>query len=164
MPTSLRAGGWGCSGGGARSVERPGGQLTRPVGPTPRVEESGCRLLESERRLQEERQRTAVLEQHLEKMRLEPGGGAAQRAAARSRAGRAGPEARGPVREAWRLVEEPVAAPWRSMWEAEASARAALRLPLLLRVLCPGPCQNRGPGCHRPAHLRARSISWQCPC
>lgn len=94
MPTSLRAGGWGCPGGGARSVERPGGQLTRPVGPTPRVEESGCRLLESERRLQEERQRTALLEQHLEKMRLEPGGGAAQRAAARSRAGRAGPEAR----------------------------------------------------------------------
>ncbi|KAM7064239.1 coiled-coil domain-containing protein 13 isoform 2-T2 [Molossus nigricans] len=52
-----------------------------------RVEESSGKLLESERRLQEERQRTVVLEQHLEKMRLEPGGTATQRAAPRSRAG-----------------------------------------------------------------------------
>ncbi|KAG8521607.1 Coiled-coil domain-containing protein 13, partial [Galemys pyrenaicus] len=54
-----------------------------------RVEESNSRLLESERKLQEERQRTVVLEQHLEKMRLEPGRTAAsQRAAPRSKTGR----------------------------------------------------------------------------
>ncbi|XP_049637615.1 coiled-coil domain-containing protein 13 [Suncus etruscus] len=38
-----------------------------------RVEESNNKLLESERKLQEERQRAVVLEQHLEKLRLEPG-------------------------------------------------------------------------------------------
>lgn len=37
-----------------------------------RVEESSGKLLEAERRLQEERQRAVLLEQHLEKMRLEP--------------------------------------------------------------------------------------------
>ncbi|XP_034340072.1 coiled-coil domain-containing protein 13 [Arvicanthis niloticus] len=37
-----------------------------------RVEESSSKLLEAERRLQEERQRAVLLEQHLEKMRLEP--------------------------------------------------------------------------------------------
>ncbi|KAM5291973.1 coiled-coil domain-containing protein 13 [Ctenodactylus gundi] len=47
-----------------------------------RVEESHCRLLRAEGRLQEERLRCVVLEQHLEKMRLEPG-----RAASRPRAG-----------------------------------------------------------------------------
>ncbi|XP_054993222.1 coiled-coil domain-containing protein 13 isoform X2 [Sorex araneus] len=53
-----------------------------------RVEESNHRLLESERQLQEERQRSVVLEQHLEKMRLEPARTAApQRAAPRSRTG-----------------------------------------------------------------------------
>ncbi|XP_057562245.1 coiled-coil domain-containing protein 13 [Hippopotamus amphibius kiboko] len=53
-----------------------------------RVEESNGRLLESERKLQEERHRTVVLEQHLEKMRLEPGRtSASQRAAPRSKAG-----------------------------------------------------------------------------
>ncbi|XP_054450468.1 coiled-coil domain-containing protein 13 [Pteronotus mesoamericanus] len=53
-----------------------------------RAEESDSKLLESERKLQEERQRTVVLEQHLEKMRLEPGRAAgSQRAASRSRTG-----------------------------------------------------------------------------
>ncbi|XP_006868832.1 PREDICTED: coiled-coil domain-containing protein 13 [Chrysochloris asiatica] len=37
-----------------------------------RLEESNSKLLESERKLQEERQRVVVLEQQLEKMRLEP--------------------------------------------------------------------------------------------
>ncbi|XP_037382861.1 coiled-coil domain-containing protein 13 isoform X2 [Talpa occidentalis] len=53
-----------------------------------RVEESNRRLLESERKLQEERQRTVVLEQHLEKMRLEPVRTVgSQRAAPRSKTG-----------------------------------------------------------------------------
>ncbi|XP_055985531.1 coiled-coil domain-containing protein 13 isoform X3 [Sorex fumeus] len=53
-----------------------------------RVEESNHKLLESERQRQEERQRSVVLEQHLEKMRLEPVRTAApQRAASRSRTG-----------------------------------------------------------------------------
>ncbi|XP_044790180.2 coiled-coil domain-containing protein 13 isoform X2 [Bubalus bubalis] len=53
-----------------------------------RVEERNSRLLESERRLQEERHRAVVLEQHLEKMRLEPGRmSASQRAAPRSKTG-----------------------------------------------------------------------------
>ncbi|XP_058585566.1 coiled-coil domain-containing protein 13 isoform X3 [Neofelis nebulosa] len=53
-----------------------------------RVEESNSKLLESEKKLQEERQRTVVLEQHLEKMRLEPGRtSVCQRAAPRSKAG-----------------------------------------------------------------------------
>nr|XP_020728052.1 coiled-coil domain-containing protein 13 isoform X3 [Odocoileus virginianus texanus] len=51
-----------------------------------RVEERNSKLLESERRLQEERHRAVVLEQHLEKMRLEPGRmSASQRAAPRSK-------------------------------------------------------------------------------
>ncbi|XP_026634912.1 coiled-coil domain-containing protein 13 [Microtus ochrogaster] len=37
-----------------------------------RVEESSSKLLEAEQRLQEERQRAVLLEQHLEKMRLDP--------------------------------------------------------------------------------------------
>eukprot|EP00069_Balaena_mysticetus_P022341 bmy_03307T0 len=53
-----------------------------------RVEESNSKLLESERKLQEERHRTVVLEQHLEKMRLQPGRmSASQRAAPRSKTG-----------------------------------------------------------------------------
>ncbi|XP_066207472.1 coiled-coil domain-containing protein 13 isoform X1 [Saccopteryx leptura] len=53
-----------------------------------RVEDSNSKLLESERRRREERQRAVLLEQHLEKMRLEPGRmEAAQRAAARGKAG-----------------------------------------------------------------------------
>ncbi|XP_007106839.2 coiled-coil domain-containing protein 13 [Physeter macrocephalus] len=53
-----------------------------------RVEESNSKLLESERKLQEERYRTVVLEQHLGKMRLEPGRtSASQRAAPRSQTG-----------------------------------------------------------------------------
>lgn len=36
------------------------------------MEESSSKLLEAEQRLQEERQRAVLLEQHLEKMRLEP--------------------------------------------------------------------------------------------
>nr|KAF6474946.1 hypothetical protein HJG63_011059 [Rousettus aegyptiacus] len=53
-----------------------------------RVEDGNSKLLESERKLQEERQRAVLLEQHLEKMRLEPGRtSAAQRAASRSKTG-----------------------------------------------------------------------------
>nr|XP_025723195.1 coiled-coil domain-containing protein 13 [Callorhinus ursinus] len=53
-----------------------------------RVEESNSKLLESEKKLQEERQRSVVLEQHLEKMRLEPGRpSVSQRAAPRSKTG-----------------------------------------------------------------------------
>nr|XP_023476426.1 coiled-coil domain-containing protein 13 isoform X8 [Equus caballus] len=53
-----------------------------------RVEESNSKLLESERKLQEERQRTVVLEQHLEKMRLEPERtSASQKTAPRSKTG-----------------------------------------------------------------------------
>ncbi|XP_008066750.2 coiled-coil domain-containing protein 13 [Carlito syrichta] len=53
-----------------------------------RVEESNNKLLESERKLQEERHRAVVLEQHLEKMRLEPGRTpASQRAALRNTTG-----------------------------------------------------------------------------
>ncbi|XP_078210908.1 coiled-coil domain-containing protein 13 isoform X2 [Callithrix jacchus] len=53
-----------------------------------RVEESSSKLLESERKLQEERHRTVVLEQQLEKTRLEPGrASASQRAAPRTKTG-----------------------------------------------------------------------------
>ncbi|XP_044110772.1 LOW QUALITY PROTEIN: coiled-coil domain-containing protein 13 [Neovison vison] len=53
-----------------------------------RVEESNSKLLESEKKLQEERHRSVVLEQHLEKMRLEPGRTlVSQRAAPRSKTG-----------------------------------------------------------------------------
>ncbi|XP_036886478.1 coiled-coil domain-containing protein 13 isoform X3 [Sturnira hondurensis] len=53
-----------------------------------RVEESDGKLLESERKLQAERQRAVALEQHVEKMRLEPGRVAgSQRAASRSKTG-----------------------------------------------------------------------------
>ncbi|XP_045859134.1 coiled-coil domain-containing protein 13 isoform X5 [Meles meles] len=53
-----------------------------------RVEESNSKLLESEKKLQEERHRSVVLEQHLEKMRLEPGRtSVSQRAAPRSKTG-----------------------------------------------------------------------------
>ncbi|XP_055457696.1 coiled-coil domain-containing protein 13 isoform X1 [Psammomys obesus] len=52
-----------------------------------RVEESSGKLLEAERRLQEERQRAVVLEQHLEKMRLEPARTSQSQKAARSKPG-----------------------------------------------------------------------------
>nr|XP_012625731.2 coiled-coil domain-containing protein 13 isoform X2 [Microcebus murinus] len=53
-----------------------------------RVEESNGRLLEAERKLQEERHRAVLLEQQLEKMRLEPGRApASQRAAPRNKTG-----------------------------------------------------------------------------
>ncbi|XP_059018337.1 coiled-coil domain-containing protein 13 [Mustela lutreola] len=53
-----------------------------------RVEESNSKLLESEKKLQEERHRSVVLEQHLEKMRLEPGRtSVSQKAAPRSKTG-----------------------------------------------------------------------------
>ncbi|KAF6099853.1 hypothetical protein HJG60_011581 [Phyllostomus discolor] len=60
-----------------------------------RVEESDGKLLASERKLQEERQRAVVLEQHVEKMRLEPGRAAgSQRATSRSKAGLPGANTR----------------------------------------------------------------------
>ncbi|XP_045055820.2 coiled-coil domain-containing protein 13 isoform X2 [Desmodus rotundus] len=69
--------------------------LPSPHGASPRVEESNSKLLESERKLQEERQRTVVLEQHVEKMRLEPGRAAgSQKAASRSKAGLPGSNTR----------------------------------------------------------------------
>uniref|UniRef100_H0X4N7 Coiled-coil domain containing 13 n=1 Tax=Otolemur garnettii TaxID=30611 RepID=H0X4N7_OTOGA len=53
-----------------------------------RVEESNSKLLEAGRKLQEERHRTVLLEQHLEKMRLEPGRASAlQRGASRNKIG-----------------------------------------------------------------------------
>ncbi|KAK1332554.1 hypothetical protein QTO34_007237 [Cnephaeus nilssonii] len=52
-----------------------------------RVEERDGRLLEAQRRLQEERQRSVVLEQHLGRMHLEPGRTASQRSASRSKTG-----------------------------------------------------------------------------
>lgn len=51
-----------------------------------RVEESNNKLLESERKLQGERLRAVLLEQHLEKLRLEPG-----KTAPRSKTGRGQP-------------------------------------------------------------------------
>lgn len=60
-----------------------------------RLEESNSKLLEAERRLQEERHHTVVLEQHLEKMRLEPGrASASQKAAPKNKPGRG--QGRGP--------------------------------------------------------------------
>lgn len=60
------------------------------------MEDGNSKLLESERKLQEERQRAVLLEQHLEKMRLEPGRtSASQRAASRSKTGKGW--TRGPV-------------------------------------------------------------------
>ncbi|XP_048650865.1 coiled-coil domain-containing protein 13 isoform X3 [Marmota marmota marmota] len=53
-----------------------------------RLEESNSKLLEAERRLQGERHHTVVLEQHLEKMRLEPGkASASQKAAPKNKPG-----------------------------------------------------------------------------
>lgn len=79
MPSSLRS-----EQVGAREYGDPCSLITR-------VEERNSKLLESEKRLQEERHRAAVLEQHLERMRLEPGRmSASQRAAPRSKTGRAG--------------------------------------------------------------------------
>ncbi|XP_014390368.1 PREDICTED: coiled-coil domain-containing protein 13 isoform X2 [Myotis brandtii] len=58
-----------------------------PHGASPRVEERDGRLLEAQRRLQEERQRSVVLEQHLGRMHLEPGRTASHRSASRSKTG-----------------------------------------------------------------------------
>ncbi|ELK25108.1 Coiled-coil domain-containing protein 13 [Myotis davidii] len=52
-----------------------------------RVEERDGRLLEAQRRLQEERQRSVVLEQHLGRMHLEPRRTASQRSASGSKTG-----------------------------------------------------------------------------
>ncbi|KAL1782583.1 coiled-coil domain-containing protein 13 [Sigmodon hispidus] len=52
-----------------------------------RVEESSSKLLEAEQRLQEERQRAVLLEQHLEKMRLEPSRTSVSQKAARNKPG-----------------------------------------------------------------------------
>ncbi|XP_059124929.1 coiled-coil domain-containing protein 13 isoform X3 [Peromyscus eremicus] len=52
-----------------------------------RVEESSGKLLEAEQRLQEERQRAVLLEQHLEKMRLEPSRTSVSQKAAKSKPG-----------------------------------------------------------------------------
>ncbi|XP_036886477.1 coiled-coil domain-containing protein 13 isoform X2 [Sturnira hondurensis] len=69
--------------------------LPSPHGASPRVEESDGKLLESERKLQAERQRAVALEQHVEKMRLEPGRVAgSQRAASRSKTGLPGSNTR----------------------------------------------------------------------
>ncbi|XP_008847691.1 coiled-coil domain-containing protein 13 isoform X3 [Nannospalax galili] len=52
-----------------------------------RVEESSSKLVEAERRLQEERQRAVLLEQHLEKMRLEPARTSASQKSTQSKPG-----------------------------------------------------------------------------
>lgn len=71
------------------------------------MEESNNKLLESERKLQEERQRAVVLEQHLEKLRLEPGRTAGpQKAAPRNKTGRDCTDTVQVIVE--RPVEEPV--------------------------------------------------------
>lgn len=53
-----------------------------------RVEERSGKLLEAEQRLQEERQRAVLLEQHLQKMRLEPSRTSVSQRASRSKPGR----------------------------------------------------------------------------
>lgn len=53
-----------------------------------RVEESSSKLLEAERRLQEERQRAVLLEQHLEKLRLEPSRALVSQKAPKNKPGR----------------------------------------------------------------------------
>lgn len=52
-----------------------------------RVEESSSKLLEAEQRLREERQRAVLLEQHLEKMRLEPSRTSVSQKVARNKPG-----------------------------------------------------------------------------
>ncbi|KAF6099850.1 hypothetical protein HJG60_011581 [Phyllostomus discolor] len=92
--TPLRAGAGGRDGAGGCTACR---HLWQPLAcpPAPRVEESDGKLLASERKLQEERQRAVVLEQHVEKMRLEPGRAAgSQRATSRSKAGLPGANTR----------------------------------------------------------------------
>lgn len=130
-----------------------------------RVEESNSKLLESEKKLQEERQRTVVLEQHLEKMRLEPGRtSVCQRAAPRSKAGRGWPRAPSPQGVALPLTGEPASgnhfSPVQKHGGAEASIGAELGLPLLLGVFFPRPpLQSQepqkaiGPRGSDPAHL-----------
>lgn len=72
-----------------RGLPWPAREYGNPSSLITRVEESNSKLLESERKLQEERQRTVVLEQHLEKMRLEPERtSASQKTAPRSKTGR----------------------------------------------------------------------------
>lgn len=51
------------------------------------MEERSGKLLEAEQRLQEERQRAVLLEQHLQKMRLEPSRTSVSQRAARSKPG-----------------------------------------------------------------------------
>lgn len=125
-----------------------------------RMEEGNSKLLESERKLQEERHRTVVLEQHLEKMRLEPGRtSTSQRAASRSKAGRAGRGSqwltgrRGLVADGG-AGQQPHSAPWGER------GKQRLCLPLVLSVLFPWPpSQNQepqstiGPGGPGPPHL-----------
>ncbi|XP_008847690.1 coiled-coil domain-containing protein 13 isoform X2 [Nannospalax galili] len=67
------------------SLTRP--SLPSPHGTSPRVEESSSKLVEAERRLQEERQRAVLLEQHLEKMRLEPARTSASQKSTQSKPG-----------------------------------------------------------------------------
>lgn len=96
VPASLRA----RAGGAGAAPACPWRMDGSPSCLITRVEESNSKLLESEKKLQEERQRTVVLEQHLEKMRLEPGRtSVCQRAAPRSKAGRGWPRA--PSRRGW---------------------------------------------------------------
>ncbi|XP_047386782.1 coiled-coil domain-containing protein 13 isoform X3 [Sciurus carolinensis] len=84
--------------GSSRSVSSLGhtlveSALTRPSLSSPhrtlsRLEESNSKFLEAERRLQEERHHTVMLEQHLEKMRLEPGrASTSQKAAPKNKPG-----------------------------------------------------------------------------
>ncbi|XP_036048576.1 coiled-coil domain-containing protein 13 isoform X2 [Onychomys torridus] len=67
------------------ALTRP--SLPSPHGTSPRVEESSGKLLEAEQRLQEERQRAVLLEQHLEKMRLEPSRTSVSQKTARNKPG-----------------------------------------------------------------------------
>ncbi|KAK2090029.1 hypothetical protein P7K49_031285, partial [Saguinus oedipus] len=112
------------------------------------VEESGSKLLESERKLQEERHRTVVLEQQLEKTRLEPGrASASQRAAPRTKTGRGrgrrpcagGGGSTAANRGARQLHRQPVS----ERVGGRTSIRVELCLSLLWGVLFPGPPRQK---------------------
>ncbi|XP_047386783.1 coiled-coil domain-containing protein 13 isoform X4 [Sciurus carolinensis] len=80
-----------------------------------RLEESNSKFLEAERRLQEERHHTVMLEQHLEKMRLEPGrASTSQKAAPKNKPGTTQQE----VRKRTRLLPSSPVYPWNPRWRS----------------------------------------------
>ncbi|KAF7476642.1 Hypothetical predicted protein [Marmota monax] len=150
MPTSL-----GASVGGPGAAPACQGVCSPSI--MTRLEESNSKLLEAERRLQGERHHTVVLEQHLEKMRLEPGkASASQKAAPKNKPGRdQGRVLMWGVGAASLLREEAVNS---ALWPSSGSVgsgvcmRAELCLPLLLCSLSQLPARSRSPSDPR-AHL-----------